>query len=80
LSPIDFISALFPSMFHRRLLLLLSLLVLVMLPLVVRLSSLTVMKADDLRLEAEKRLVRRTARAGSSRRTAPATTWPSAMA
>ena len=59
MSPLAAITSLFPSMFHRRLLLLLSLLGLAMLPLLVRLVSLTVVRADDLRQDAEKRLVRR---------------------
>ncbi len=59
MSPLNAISSLFPSMFHRRLLLLLSLLGLAMLPLLVRLVSLTVVRSEDLRQEAERRLVRR---------------------
>jgi cell division protein FtsI/penicillin-binding protein 2 len=59
MSPLSLITALFPSMFHRRLLLLLSLVGLACLPLVVRLGRLTIVKGDELRVEAEKRLVRR---------------------
>ncbi|HYE61035.1 MAG TPA: penicillin-binding transpeptidase domain-containing protein [Phycisphaerales bacterium] len=59
MSPSAFITALFPSMFHRRLLLLLALMVLAALPLLFRLTTLTVAQADELRADAEKRLVRR---------------------
>jgi penicillin-binding protein 2 len=59
MSPLAVITSLFPSMFHRRLLLLFTLLLLAMLPLFLRLTSLTVFRSEELRQEAEKRLVRR---------------------
>jgi cell division protein FtsI/penicillin-binding protein 2 len=49
---------LIPSMFHRRLLLLLVGAVVAALPLLFQLSRLTLARADDLRAEAESRLVR----------------------
>jgi penicillin-binding protein 2 len=59
MSPNSIISAVFPSMFHRRLLLLLALVFTAMMPLSWRLTRLTLAKGESLRDEAEKRLVRR---------------------
>lgn len=53
------IKHLFPSMFHRRLLLLAAAAGVAAAPLVFRLSSLTLVRGDELRAEAEAKLVRR---------------------
>lgn len=54
------LDSLFPSMFHRRLLLLVLLFGLAATPLWLQLSRLTIVKADKLRADAEARLVKRT--------------------
>jgi cell division protein FtsI/penicillin-binding protein 2 len=59
MSPNSVIQAIFPSMFHRRILLLLGLIGLGMFPLSVRLSRLTLAKGAALREDAERRLIRR---------------------
>ena len=60
MSPNSIIQAIFPSMFHRRLLLLMVLVVVGMAPLALRLSRLTLSKGAALREDAERRMVRRT--------------------
>jgi penicillin-binding protein 2 len=53
------LKALFPSMFHRRLLLLLAMIVISLFPLIAQMGRLTVVRGDELRRDAEARLVRR---------------------
>ena len=76
MSPNSLMQAILPSMFHRRLVLLLVLTVLGMLPLSLRLSRLTLVKGDSLREDAERRLVRRGHGRCSRQPGCPCPRWP----